>query len=155
MQLQRQEHEKDEADHSANLMEPLLLLLFANTWPNGTAPPRGEDGRRRGREGTCPHAKSLQLYPTLCNPMDGTVAWQAPLPVGLSRQKYWSGLPCPPPEDLPNPGIKYTSLMSSALAGGFFVNSATWEALGRERKIVKKKNWRCVCVCVCVCVWFL
>ena len=38
-----------------------------------------------------------------------TVARQAPLPVGFSRQEYWSGLPCPPPGDLPNPGIKARS----------------------------------------------
>ena len=34
------------------------------------------------------------------------VARQAPLSMGFSRQEYWSGLPCPPPGDLPNPGIK-------------------------------------------------
>ena len=45
--------------------------------------------------------------------------------MGFSRQEYWSGLPCPPPEDLPNPGIKPTSLSSPALAGGFFTNSTT------------------------------
>ena len=47
--------------------------------------------------------------------------------MGLSRQVYWSGLPCPPPGDLPNPGIKPTSFMSPALASGFFTASATWE----------------------------
>ena len=36
-----------------------------------------------------------------------TVARQAPLSIAFSRHKYWSGLPCPPPEDLPNPEIKY------------------------------------------------
>ena len=35
-----------------------------------------------------------------------TIACQAPLSMGFSRQKYWSGLPFPPPEDLPNPGIE-------------------------------------------------
>ena len=35
-----------------------------------------------------------------------TVAHQAPLSVGFSRQEYWSGLPCPPPRDLPDPGIE-------------------------------------------------
>ena len=35
-----------------------------------------------------------------------TGAWQSPLSMGFSRQEYWSGLPCPPPRDLPNPGIK-------------------------------------------------
>ena len=38
-----------------------------------------------------------------------TVACQAPLSLGCSRQEYWSGLPCSPPRDLPNPGIKPTS----------------------------------------------
>ena len=46
-----------------------------------------------------------------------TVACQAPLPMGFSRQEYWSGLPCPLPEDLPEPGIEPVSLMSLALAG--------------------------------------
>ena len=56
------------------------------------------------------------------------IAGQAPLSIGFSRQEYWSGLPCPPPRDLPNPGIKLGSLMSPALAGGFFTSSTTWEA---------------------------
>ena len=47
--------------------------------------------------------------------------------MGLSRQEYWNGVPFPPPEDLPNPGIKPVSLMSPALAGSFFTTSATWE----------------------------
>ena len=38
-----------------------------------------------------------------------TVAHQAPLSVGFSRQEYWDGLPCPPPEDLCNPGIEHKS----------------------------------------------
>ena len=58
-----------------------------------------------------------------------TISYQAPLPMGFSRQEYWSGLPCPPPGDLPNPGIKSASLWSLALAGRFFTTSATWEAL--------------------------
>ena len=47
---------------------------------------------------------------------------------GFSRQEYWSGLPWPPPGDLPDPGIESVSLMSPALAGRFFTTSATWEA---------------------------
>ena len=58
-----------------------------------------------------------------------TVALQAPLSIGFSRQEYWSGLPCLPPGDLPDPGIEPMSLMSPALACRFFTNSATWEAL--------------------------
>ena len=54
---------------------------------------------------------------------------QAPLPVGFSRQVYCSELPCPPPGDLPHPGIKPISLMSPSLAGRFFTTSTTWKAL--------------------------
>ena len=57
-----------------------------------------------------------------------TVARQAPLSMEFSWQEYWSGLPCPPPGDLPDPEIKTTSLPSPALAGMFFTISATWEA---------------------------
>ena len=46
----------------------------------------------------------------------------------FSRQEYWSGLPFPPPEDLPDAGIEPMSFTSPALAGGFFTTSATWEA---------------------------
>ena len=44
----------------------------------------------------------------------GTVTCQAPLSIGFSRQKYWSGLPCPPPGNLPNPGIEPVSRTSPA-----------------------------------------
>ena len=54
-----------------------------------------------------------------------TVARQAPLSIGFSRQEYWSGSPFSPPRDLPDPGIQPTSLMSLALTGGFFTTSAT------------------------------
>ena len=57
-----------------------------------------------------------------------TVARQAPLSMGFSRQEYWSELPCLPPGDLPNPEIKPASLMSPALADSIFTTSNTWEA---------------------------
>ena len=47
---------------------------------------------------------SLSVVSDSCDPW--TVAHRAPLSVGLSRQEYWRGLPCPPPGDLPNPGIE-------------------------------------------------
>ena len=47
----------------------------------------------------------------------------------FSRQEYWSGLPCPPPGHLPDPGIEPASLVSPALAGGFFTASAASESL--------------------------
>ena len=57
-----------------------------------------------------------------------TVAHQAPLSMGFSRQEHWSGLLFLAPEDLPNAGIGLTSLMSFALVGGFFTPCDTWEA---------------------------
>ena len=53
----------------------------------------------------------VQLFATLW-----AVAHQAPLSMGFPRQKYWSGLLCPPPRDLPNAGVEPTSLTSPALA---------------------------------------
>ena len=50
----------------------------------------------------CVCVKSFQLCLTLCDPTDCT--HQAPLSLGFSRQEYWSGLPCPPPGDLPDQG---------------------------------------------------
>ena len=49
-----------------------------------------------------------------------TVIHQAPLSMEFSRQDYWSRLPFPPPEELPDPRIKPVSLTSSVLAGRFF-----------------------------------
>ena len=60
----------------------------------------------------CVHAKLLQSCPTLCDPW--TVACQAPLFMGFSRQEHWSGLPCLPPVDLPDSGIKHMFPVSSA-----------------------------------------
>ena len=57
-----------------------------------------------------------------------TTALQPLLSMGFSRREYWSGSPCPPPENLPDPGLKPASLMSPALAGRFFTTTATWEA---------------------------
>ena len=69
-----------------------------------------------------------------------TVANQVPLFMGFSRQEYWSGLPCPPPVDLPDPGIKPTFLMSPALAGRFFTTTATCEAHINTDSLIKVKN---------------
>ena len=66
----------------------------------------------------------VQLFVTLW-----TVACQAPLSMVFSRQEHWSGLPCPPPGDLPDPGIEPVSLMSLALTGGLCTTGTTWEAL--------------------------
>ena len=57
-----------------------------------------------------------------------TVAQEAPLPMGFPKQERGSGLPCPAPGDLPNPGIKPSCFMFPALASRFFTTGATWEA---------------------------
>ena len=62
----------------------------------------------------------VQLFATPWNR-----ARQALLSMGFFRQEYWSGLPCPPPGDLPDPGIEPSSLMPPALAEGFFTTGAT------------------------------
>ena len=66
----------------------------------------------------CSVAQSLSHVWLFATPW--IVAFQAPLSMKFSRQKYWSGLPFSPPEDLPDPGIEPTSLASPALAGRFF-----------------------------------
>ena len=70
-----------------------------------------------------------------------TVACQAPLSMGFSRQEYWSGLPFSPPGDLPNPGIKPTPCVSPALVGRFF----TTEPPGKCFIILQtlKQNFSC------------
>ena len=65
----------------------------------------------------------VRLFATLW-----TIACQAPLSMGFSRQEYWSGLPCPLSGDLLDPGIEPATLPSLALAGRFFTTRATWEA---------------------------
>ena len=68
------------------------------------------------------HFSCVQLFAT-----PGTVAHQVSLSMGFSRQEYWSRLPCPPPGDLPDPGIKLESYIS-CIGGQDFTTSATWEA---------------------------
>ena len=63
------------------------------------------------------HTGAPQLSPVT---LFRTVAHQAPLTMGFSRQEYWSGLPFPTPGDLPHPGVEPAALTSLALAGWFF-----------------------------------
>ena len=106
----------------------LSCLLRA---PNKYVPWRGQgDSRRTGTETTSSlffllkraslsnllgkiqgvRVKLVQSYPTLCDPMDLSPPGSSVH--GFSRQEYWSGLPCPPPGDLPDPRIKPLSLIS-------------------------------------------
>ena len=70
-----------------------------------------------------------EVYAQSCSPLCDPMACSPPGSSvnGILQQEYWSGLPCPPPGDLPDPGIKPTSLASPELPGRFFTTSATWE----------------------------
>ena len=68
--------------------------------------------------------KSLSRVQLFVTPW--TVACQAPLSMEFSRQKCWSWLPFPSPGALPDPRIEPVTLESPALAGRFFITSATW-----------------------------
>ena len=99
-----------------------------------------------------------------------TVACQAPLSMGFSRQEYWSGLSCQPPGHLPDPGMEHVPPLSPILAGEFFT---TWDKVYpcccKWQNSLLSHGWmifHCVCVihcvymciymcvfvCVCVCV---
>ena len=67
----------------------------------------------------CVLVSRVQLFVT-----PWTIACQGPLSMGFSRQEYWSGLLCPPPGDLPDPGIKPQSLMSPVLTARFFTTES-------------------------------
>ena len=79
-----------------------------------------------------------QSCSTLCGPVD--IASQAPLSMAFSRQEYWGGLTCPPPEDLPEPRIKLMSLMSPALAVGFFTTGTTWKCQREKDQSLNTDN---------------
>ena len=93
-----------------------------------------------------------------------TVSCQAPLSMGFSRWDYWSGVPCPLPGNLPDPGIEATSLRSPALRGRFFTTIATQEAHEIYKYIHILYTIRIVLyilfsafftVCIYVCTWQL
>ena len=66
-----------------------------------------------------------------------TVAHQAPLSMGFSRQEYWNGLPFPPPGDFPDPGNKPTSPVSPAFTGRFFITEPPGKPQELLRRLVK------------------
>ena len=70
-------------------------------------------------------------------------ARQAPLSMRFSRQEYWSGLPCPPPGELPNPGIKPLSLKFLASAGRFFTTELPGKPKGTtlEKRKPLQNTW--------------
>ena len=82
-------------------------------------------------------------------------ARQAPLSMGFSRQHYWSGLPFPPPRDLPDPGIKPES---PAFAGGFFTTEPPGKPpskfLGRHKFCESCSEYFCE-ITIGSCAWVL
>ena len=76
--------------------------------------------RARGHAQSC-----LTLYnPVNCSP-------QAPVSMGFSRQEYWSGVPFPPPGDLPDPGTEPMSFTSHMLEDGFFTTEPPGKPPGK------------------------
>ena len=76
------------------------------------------------------HFSLVRLFVTLWS-----ATCQAPLSMQFSTQKYWSGLTCPPPMDLPDPGMELACCMSPTLAGRFFTTNAIQEALCAEYRL--------------------
>ena len=74
----------------------------------------------------CVHAKSLQSFLSLCNPMEHSLPGSSVH--GIIQARILECVACPPPGYLPEPGTEPTFFMSPALAGGFFTTTVTWEA---------------------------
>ena len=90
--------------HIGGLQE---AVLFCDSKISSWLPPDPSDGHAElqgNLASTCVCAKSLRSHPAFCNPMDCRPS------MGFSWQEYWSGLPCLPPGDLPNPGTKPAAL---------------------------------------------
>ena len=84
-------------------------------------------------------ARSLQSCLTLCDLW--TVVHWAALSIGFSRQEYWSELLCPPPRDLPDPGIEPIISAIFCIAGRFFTHWAPWEAQTHSRGLKLSNEW--------------
>ena len=84
----------------------------------------------------CSAAKLCLIF---CDPW--TVACQDSQSMGFPWQESWSGLPLPPPGDLPDPEIEPESPAFPALAGGFFTTEVTWELLRAKNHL----SLQCIC----------
>ena len=83
---------------------------------------------------TCVHVQSFSRVRFFVT--SWTVACHPPPSMGISRQEYWSGLPFPPPGDLPNSGMEPVSLGSPALTGRFFTVSTTHTCVWKHKPIL-------------------
>ena len=138
---------KTSSMNQTTLLQALATQRVQSNCDGGSSPNASEKGQgvcqavlQRQRETQAlslhtPRAPVIRQQTVLCCALSRaprfatpcSVACQGPLSTAFSRQAYRSGLPSPPPGDLPDPGIKPASLASPALAGGFFTTSATWE----------------------------
>ena len=113
--------------------------------PRAQPTPQGEGREGRGEPAeqlrvslhvcACSHFSQVQLFAT-----PWTVARQAPLSMGFSRQEYWSGLPCPPPGDLPDPRIKSSSPAAPALQA-YSLSPSHLGSPSLHVRLAKSWNW--------------
>ena len=101
-----------------SVLSSALEILSSSDLPRLVVPEKQNQDKAEANSSLFVHACMLSRFSCvgLLWPL-WTVTHQAPLSMRFSRQEYWSGLPCPPPEDLPNPGIEP---MPPALEGGLF-----------------------------------
>ena len=133
------------AGTTSNLQRPLLRCHSSTSWsPLSSCSPPWSGLQSKPSSGMCWNVWCflLDYRNTTCSCWDWfrhfccvqlfatpqTVAQQAPLTTGFTGQEYWSGLPCFPPGNLPDPGIEPASLTSPALVGRFFTTSNTLKA---------------------------
>ena len=100
----------------------IVLYMLSNS---GLLPRHFEIGNS-GSYTLCWFGMLTKSCPTLCSPMDCSLPGSSAH--GIFQARILSGVPFPTPGDLPNPEIEPASLLSPALASGFFTTSATWEA---------------------------
>ena len=102
------------------------MLLWVMLRGHPVNPVLGQENNSSASPRVCVRLLSCSVMSDSAAPW--TVALQAPLSTGVSRQGYWSGLPFPSPGGLPHPGVEPESLSSPALADRFFTTSTAWEA---------------------------
>ena len=111
-------------EQNPGLLTPKLsgIISLVLLWPPPSWCFPGEPLGRQGRD-----FPAFNLYCGMCvpsgiwlNETSWTIAPQGPLSMAFPRQEHWSGVPIPPPGDLPNPGLKPVSLASSALQVDFY-----------------------------------
>ena len=109
-----------------NYNQPICAFFFLNKWPYKYLGVFKDNIWKSYSCSVYAYVFIINILISLCVLSCFSSVWacQAPLSMGFSRQEYYSGLPCPPPGDLPDPGIEPESLMSPALVSRFFTTSA-------------------------------